>query len=86
MAHDVQAPLRWQDYISFDRDILGGKPAIKGTRLGVQFILQRLVDGWSMQDLLEAYPGLTEEQVRACIDYALDGLESEQILDFPRRP
>lgn len=84
--HRVVQEVRWQDYVGVDREILSGKPAIKGTRLGVQFILQRLVGGWSMQDLLEAYPGLTNEHVRACIDYALDGLESEEILDFPRRP
>jgi len=51
-------------------EILGGKPVIAGTRISVQLILEKLGDGWSIQDLLEDYPQLTREQIIAAIAYA----------------
>ena len=51
-------------------EILGGKPVIAGTRISVQLILEKLRDGWSIQDLLDDYPHLTREQIIAAIAYA----------------
>ena len=56
--------------ITADPAILGGKPVIAGTRISVQLILEKMGDGWSIQDLLEDYPHLTREQVIAAIAYA----------------
>jgi uncharacterized protein (DUF433 family) len=56
--------------ITSDPEILGGKPVIAGTRISVQLILEKLGDGWSIQDLLEDYPQLTREQIIAAIAYA----------------
>jgi uncharacterized protein (DUF433 family) len=56
--------------ITADPEILGGKPVIAGTRISVQLILEKLRDGWSIQDLLEDYPHLTREQIIAAITYA----------------
>jgi uncharacterized protein (DUF433 family) len=56
--------------ITSDPEILGGKPVIAGTRISVQLILEKLGDGWSIQDLLEDYPHLTREQIIAAIAYA----------------
>ena len=58
------------DRIVVDPDILGGKPVIRGTRLAVEFILELLAAGESEEYLLTNYPGLTHEDVLACLGYA----------------
>jgi len=60
----------WQDRIVVDPDILVGKPVIKGTRLAVAFIIDLLAEGWPEAELLRSYPGLTHEDVQACLAYA----------------
>ena len=60
--------------ITADPEILGGKPIIAGTRISVQLILEKLSDGWSIQDLLEDYPHLTREQIIAAIAYAASAM------------
>jgi uncharacterized protein (DUF433 family) len=56
--------------IVVDSEILAGKPIIRGTRLAVEFILELLAAGQSEQDLLAEYPGLTHEDILACLSYA----------------
>ena len=57
--------MNWNTYITSDPTILLGKPTIKGTRLSVEFLIGRLADGWTEQMLLENYPTLTSEGLRA---------------------
>lgn len=59
----------WQDHITSDNKILLGKPIVKGTRISIEFILERLADGWSEKDLLENYPRLTNESLKAVFAY-----------------
>ena len=61
--------INWRDHIHSDKEILLGKPVINGTRLSVDFILERLADGWSEQQLLENYPRLTKEDLQAIFNY-----------------
>jgi len=49
-----------------------GKPVIKGTRIPVDAILRRLVEGASIKDILEDYPNLKEEGTRAALIYAAE--------------
>ena len=67
--------------ITIDPDILAGKPSIKGTRLGVEFIIGLMAEGCTEAELLENYPGLTRDQILACLAYARDALEFERV--FP---
>jgi uncharacterized protein (DUF433 family) len=60
--------------ITSDPEILGGKPVIAGTRISVQLILEKLRDGWSIQDLLDDYPHLTRDQIIAAIAYAASAM------------
>ncbi|MBM4024629.1 MAG: DUF433 domain-containing protein [Planctomycetes bacterium] len=63
--------MSWKDYIVADPAVLGGKPTIKGTRISVEFIIERLAQGWTETQLLENYPRLTPEPlqaVRDCMD------------------
>lgn len=65
--------------IVLDPAILAGKPVIRGTRLSVDFIIGLLADGWSEPDILRNYPGLTHEDIAACLAYARDVLKSEKV-------
>jgi uncharacterized protein (DUF433 family) len=56
--------------IVVDQEILAGKPLIRGTRLAVEFILELLAAGQSESDILTNYPGLTREDILACLSYA----------------
>ena len=60
----------WQERIVIDPSILGGKPAVKGTRLAVEFIVDLLAQGWSETEILRNYPGLTCEDIQACLSHA----------------
>lgn len=62
----------WQEYIISDDKILLGKPIVKGTRISVEFILERLADGWSEQDILENYPNLNNESLKAVFAYTYE--------------
>jgi uncharacterized protein (DUF433 family) len=58
--------------ISIDPQVCGGKPCIKGTRVYVATILDGLAEGVTQQEILEHYPQLTVEDVRAALAYAAE--------------
>ena len=60
--------------IVLDPAVLTGKPVIRGTRLSVEFVIGLLADGWSEADILHNYPGITHDDVAACLGYARDVL------------
>ena len=66
--------------IAADPAVMMGKPCIKGTRITVELILRKLGAGRSFADLLEAYPQLTEEDLRAALAFAADYLQYETVL------
>jgi uncharacterized protein (DUF433 family) len=65
--------------IVLDPSILAGKPVIRGTRLSVDFIIGLMADGWAEADILKNYPGVSHDDVAACLAYARDMLRSEKI-------
>lgn len=62
--------MAWPERIVVDSDVLAGKPVVRGTRLAVEFILDLLAAGQSESEILANYPGLTGEDVLACLSYA----------------
>ena len=70
-----------QSRIVLNADVLAGKPVIRGTRLSVEFVIGLMADGWSEADLLANYPGLTRDDIMACLAYARDALSGEKV--FP---
>lgn len=56
--------------IVVDPQILAGKPVIRGTRLAVEFVLELLAAGQPESEILASYPGLTREDILACLSYA----------------
>ncbi len=69
-----ESVMGWKDYIVADPGILAGKPAIKGTRLSVDFLLGLLEQGWTEDQLFDSYPGLSPEALRAVFAYARESL------------
>ncbi len=69
----------WKERITIDPRVLVGKPVVKGTRLAVEFIVDLLAQGWSEAEILRNYPGLTPEDIKACLLYASDILRSEKV-------
>lgn len=66
--------------IASDPAVMMGKPCVKGTRITVELILRKLGAGRSITDLLEAYPQLTEDDVRAVLTFAADYMQHETVL------
>jgi uncharacterized protein (DUF433 family) len=56
--------------IVVDPEVMAGKPVIRGTRLAVEFVLELLAAGQSENEILANYPGLTREDILACLFYA----------------
>lgn len=71
------APMNWQSYIVSDPNVLLGKPTLKGTRISVELILDLFSSGWSESQVLEAYPGLSPDSIRAVFHYLKDCVQQE---------
>ena len=78
--------MTYYERITIDPEILVGKPVIKGTRLAVELIIELLANGWSHDDILKNYPGLTPEDILACLSYASDVLHSEKVYPLESNP
>jgi uncharacterized protein (DUF433 family) len=68
------------DRITIAPDVMQGKPVIRGTRITVDLILRKRAEGASEADILDAYPHLTREDVRAALAYAAETVSHETIL------
>lgn len=66
--------------ISSDPAIMVGKPCIKGTRITAELVLRELGAGHSFADVIDAYPHLTEEDLRAALEFAADHMQHESVL------
>jgi len=73
----------WRNRITVDSKILVGKPVIKGTRIAVEFILELLANGWTVDDILKNYPQLKKEDVTAALKYATEVLKKERVYLLP---
>ena len=69
--------------IEINPAVMMGKPVIRGTRIPVETLLRKLSEGASEAELLDAFPRLTPEDIKAAIRYAADVLGHEEILDEP---
>jgi uncharacterized protein (DUF433 family) len=68
------------DRVAIDPQVMLGKPVIKGTRMPVELLLRKLGEGASERELLDAYPNLTVDDIRAAMTYAADALAHEYII------
>jgi len=73
----------WRERIVVDPKLLVGKPVVKGTRIAVEFVVDLLARGWTMEQVLREYDHLTAEDIRACLAYASEVLKSEKVYITP---
>ena len=73
--------MNYKDRIISDPNIRRGKLIIKETRISVELILRKLSEGMSIEELLEAYPNLTKEDILAALSYSADILKSEELVE-----
>ena len=76
--------MTWQKHISLDPKVLVGKPVIKGTRIAVELVIDLLSQGWTQEQILESYPNITADDIRACLAYAREVLHAERV--YPLTP
>jgi len=74
----------WRERITSDKDVLLGKPVIKGTRISVELVLELLADGWSERQVLESYPHITGDDLKAVFAYLRDGVRHDLYLPMRR--
>ena len=67
------------NYIEANPKIMMGKPVIKGTRITVEIILEKLSYGMTFSDILQAYPSLNEDKIKAALSYAAESLKGDMI-------
>ena len=65
--------------------VLAGKPVIRGTRLSAEFLLGRLSEGWTGQQILESYPQLSQEALRALFAFAAECTRDEFVRAVSQR-
>ncbi len=68
--------------IEINPKIMLGKPVVKGTRLTVEIILQKLANGQSEEQIISSYPFLTKEDIKACIQYAANLVSLEEVISL----
>ena len=76
--------MNWQDYITSDKEVLLGKPTIKGTRISIEHIIGLLAQGWTEHEILENFPRLTKESLQAVFAYIQDCI-NDGLLFTPTR-
>ena len=68
--------------IVVDPGILHGKPRIKGTRIPISIILEWLEEGFNFQEIIDAYPQLKSEDIKAVLVYMRELVENREIVAF----
>lgn len=72
--------MEWREHITSNREILGGKPIVKGTRLSVEFLLGLFANGWSEERVLKNYPTLKKDDILALFAYAQDSVKDDLLI------
>jgi len=69
----------WQARITADPEVLAGKPIVKGSRLSVDFVLSLFAEGWSEQQVLDSYPQLEHEDLKAVFAFVRTCMAEEEV-------
>ena len=70
----------WRQHIEVNPEVLAGKPVVKGTRLSVEFLLGLFGQGWSESQVLDNYPQLCRDDLRAIFAFSAACLHDEQFV------
>lgn len=70
----------WQQHIERVPGVMLGKPVFRGTRITVEFVLERLAQGARPEDLIRSHPPLTSEHIKSALAYALSVVRQDELL------
>ena len=70
----------WQRHIERVPGVMLGKPIFRGTRITVEFVLERLAQGAKPEDLLRSHPALSADHIKAALAYALSVVRQDELL------
>lgn len=70
--------------VVLDPKVMLGKPIIRGTRISVEILLRKLAQNLSPREILDDYPQLTEEDIKAAVDYAASAVQGEEIYSLSK--
>jgi uncharacterized protein (DUF433 family) len=76
--------MNWKSHIESNPNVLFGKPVISKTRISVDLILEKLASGDTIEDILEAYPNISKNDIFACLQFASESIKNEVVL-FPHK-
>lgn len=76
--------MSWRDYLSTDPNFCHGQACIKGTRIPVSVVLDNLAAGLTPEEIIQSYPALSNDAIRAATAYAAE-LARERIIDISGR-
>lgn len=71
--------LNWESYLESNPKVLYGKPIIKGTRIAVDLILEKMAAGDCIDELLDAYPKISQDAIYACLAFASQAIKNEVV-------
>ncbi len=72
--------LKVGERIVINTKVMVGKPVIRGTRIPVDAIIKRIADGMTTKEILEDYPNLTEEDIKAALEYSIELIRGEDVM------
>lgn len=78
----IEAESNVTDRIEINAGVMQGKPVIRGTRIPVELLLRKLAEGATTEDILDAYPRLMADDIRAALEYAADTIAHESVLSL----
>jgi uncharacterized protein (DUF433 family) len=85
-VEEVGRVARYLDRIVVDPKILVGKPVVRGTRIPVALVLERLAHDLNLETIFEDYPRLTPDDIKACLEYASGVVAGEDVFPFSPEP
>lgn len=77
--------MNWTEYIETNEKVGFGKPVIKGTRLTVEFIVGLLANGWTEDQVLQNYPNIGREHLKAIFSYVNELLKDGLLFDVNKK-
>lgn len=72
--------------ITSDPAVMMGKPVVAGTRITVEYILEKLAAGETIEQIVDAHPALNRDAVLAAIDFAREALRADVVYPGPKQP
>lgn len=76
--------MQWEDYIVSDKEVLLGKPVIRGTRISIELLLELLESGWTEEAIFESYPSISQTHLHAVFAYLRQCMQNELFFPLPK--